>query len=224
MTTVSYVPKLKAEEASGNKWKDLQNQVSQYRDNIQQRDNGWGNLDSNPGNPYDMSAVIANMNTQMQNVLGQGGAALDQQRSQAINEGIALTGQAYALQSGADAARAQAAASAVQAQQPEFSLFDGGLARSAQINDRTSAAANQRLANNQQSASAEYMQGQQNQAATRAQEAQRHMQVLQNQNNAQTASIAANAQTNTARIGADAGVLSSMFNSFGQGGGGYRYW
>jgi hypothetical protein len=93
----------------------------------------------------------------------------------------------------------------------------GGTARQNQIDDRVNAQNFSMMQQSANTAANEYQQAQMLNAQRAENSKQRASEEAQ-------AKIAAKAQTDTARIGAEAGVLSSIFSNFGMGGSGFRYW
>lgn len=241
-TRTNYTPKVKAEEAGGgNKWARIQAELatSARRENqarAQNANNGWGQ----PSNPFDMNAVIsgsqsgasnANINLNAANQAAQNQAQTwisqlqpsnQQQTADLKNTFIQMGQQNIANQQAMEGFRAQLDRSANNTSAPASDWMNAqNFYGQAQDQART-ADDRARATMSAQIAAQQYQQAKAREQNRDNNEAARHLAVLENQKAQQLASTQANAQIATARIGADAGVLSSMFSSFG--GGGFRYW
>ena len=237
----NYTPKVKAEEAGGNKWARIQAELatSARRENqarAQNANNGWGQ----PSNPFDMNAVISGSQSgasnanidlngvqqaamaQMQNWMPQIQQQTQQQTGDLRNSILQMSQQTLANQQAMEGFRAQLDRSADNKSSSASdwmnfqNMYGQAQDQARTADDRARAMANAQIMAQQ------YQQNQANQQNRDNNEAARHLAVIDNQKSQQLANTQANAQIATARIGADAGVLSSMFSSFG--GGGFRYW
>jgi hypothetical protein len=241
-TKTNYTPKVKAEEAGGNKWARIQAELAtsarkENQGRAQNANNGWGQS----SNPFDMNAVLSSAQTgasnanidlnaanqaaqnQAQSWLAQLQPSNQQQTADLKNTFIQMGQQTVANQQAMEGFRAQLQRSANSTSAPASDWMNaqnmyGQAQDQARVADERS-----RAAMSAQIAAQQYQQNQANQQARDNNEAARHLAVIDNQKQQQLANTQANAQVATARIGADAGVLSSMFSSFG-GGGGFRYW
>ncbi len=237
----SYTPKVKAEEAGGNKWARIQAELatSARRENqarAQNANNGWGQ----PSNPFDMNSVLSanqtdnasqalNLNAAMQANQGMTSDLLrqaqqmSQQQSIDNRNNLMMMGQqklAQDQQMAGFEAQLQRSANNTSASASDWmnaqNMYGQAQDQARTADDRS------RSAMNAQIMAQQYQQNQAAQQNRDNNEAARHLAVIENQKAQQLANTQANAQVSTARIGADAGVLSSMFSSFG--GGGFRYW
>jgi len=231
----NYTPKVKAEEANGNKWARIQAELatSARKENqarAQNANNGWGQS----SNPFSLENAMgqAQQVGQQLNQTTMGDQAnwinqLQQQQRQSDltykNDLLQMSQQGLANQQAMEGFRAQLDRSAnnTPASASDWmnaqNLYGQGQDQARVADERSRAAMSAQIAAQQ------YQQNQANQQARDNNEAARHLAVIDNQKQQQLANTQANAQVATARIGADAGVLSSMFSSFG-GGGGFRYW
>jgi hypothetical protein len=231
----NYTPKVKAEEANGNKWARIQAELatSARKENqarAQNANNGWGQS----SNPFSLENAMgqAQQVGQQLNQTTMGDQAnwinqLQQQQRQSDltykNDLLQMSQQGLANQQAMEGFRAQLDRSAnnTPASASDWmnaqNLYGQGQDQARVADERSRAAMSAQIAAQQ------YQQNQANQQARDNNEAARHLAVIDNQKQQQLANTQSNAQVATARIGADAGVLSSMFSSFG-GGGGFRYW
>jgi len=231
----SYTPKVKAEEAGGNKWARIQAELAtsarkENQGRAQNANNGWGQS-SNPfsmENAISQGQQIAQQTTQtgldnQSNWMQQLSQQVNQANTAYKNDLITSAQQGLANQQAMEGFRAQLDRSANNTSSSASDWMNatqqyGQGQDQARVADERS-----RAAMSAQIAAQQYQQNQANQQARDNNEAARHLAVIDNQKQQQLANTQSNAQVATARIGADAGVLSSMFSSFG-GGGGFRYW
>lgn len=236
----NYIPQAKAQEAdNGGKWKQIQAQLatSAFKENQGRQktsDNGWGQA----ANPFDMNNVIKDQWNQAIDVNGANQAAqnttinwIDQLRQMTAdqtttgkNDRLQAQQQGFAYQVAADSHNAQLDRSANKETNPGGEWMNRQDAIGQQQDAARTAADRAASLQNSQIAAQQYAQNQQLQGQRDNNAAASHLAAQQAGAQNVLGTIQANAQLNTAKIGADAGVLSSMFSSFGGGGGGYRYW